>query len=116
VPTLLAVGALAGVVGMYGGAFAGASIEEKWAPCSCDDSGLEGLLWGALVGPALTIPLSVHLTNRGRGSFFATLGSSVAAGVAGVAIGATRGDGSLFVIAPIAELVTAVAVERVLSH
>jgi hypothetical protein len=115
VPKLLVIGGLSGFVGLYGGAFAGAVIENEWAPCSCDDPGLRGLLYGALVGPALTIPLSVHLTNHGRGSFAATFGSSLAAGAVGFAIGTTRGDASPFIIAPIAELVTAIIVERALS-
>jgi hypothetical protein len=122
VPGLLAVGALAGAIGLYGGAFAGALIEQTWAPCSCDDPGLQGIFLGAAIGPALTIPLSVHLTNHRRGSFAATMLSSASAGAAGFLISAKHperlfvGDASPFLVAPIAELVTAVIVERVTSR
>ena len=80
------VGLLTSAAGFVGGAYLGYVVERSdlgW-DCGCDDPGLEGLLYGAALGPVLLTPLSVYLANRRQGNLLVSL--VVSAGIAAVAI------------------------------
>src|SRR5262245_14520842 len=48
--TRAAIVALAAVGGFFAGGIAGSAIENTYAPCHCDDPGLQGALIGAPIG------------------------------------------------------------------
>ena len=56
--------ALAAVGGFFGGAFAGALLENTLAPCGCDDPGLQGVLIGAPVGAIAAGVLTFRLLPK----------------------------------------------------
>jgi len=63
VATKASIAALAAVGGFFGGAFAGAAIENLVAPCRCDDPGVQGFLIGAPIGAIAGGILGFHLTK-----------------------------------------------------
>jgi hypothetical protein len=111
-----AAGALGAAIGFFGGLMIGRSVENRFFPCDCDDPGLWGAFVGAVAGPALTTPLSVHLANRSRGSLARGYGWAAlisGAGVLGMFLGIQSEAGLLFLAAtPIVQVVVAVANER----
>lgn len=91
---LVVAGTLASVVGMVGGAYVGYHMERKGLlpGCRCDDPGLEGLIYGSLVGAAVAAPLSVHSASGGRGRLDASLGAAALIAAAS-ALAVSAGDG-----------------------
>jgi hypothetical protein len=59
--TRAAIVALAAVGGFFGGGIAGAAIENTYAPCHCDDPGLQGALIGAPIGAIVAGVLTFRL-------------------------------------------------------
>jgi hypothetical protein len=84
---LAAVGLLAGAGFFFGGAFLGGMIENRFAPCTCDDPGLRGALRGAVIVPQIGIPIAVHMASGGDASFGRTLAGSLVGGAAVAAVG-----------------------------
>ena len=111
---LLGIGLLAAAGSFIGGAYLGGTIENELAPCSCDDPGLRGALLGAFPVPPVAIPIAVHLTNGGNGSFLRMLGGSLLGGAAVALVGAATESLEVgFVGAPIGALLGSVlAAER----
>lgn len=114
---MIVAGSLFGVAAVVGGALIG----DKMDPCDCEVPGPgDGVVWGAGVLPAVTIPVVAHVMNDGRGSFVVTTGSSiVASGIAALATYHGDGYGALMaavLVPPIAALITSVAVEGALTH
>ena len=115
--SLTVAGLLASTAGFVGGAVAGYQLERSrygWS-CACDDPGLEGLIYGAAIGPALTTPLSVHLANGKRGSFAASFGAAAAISALSV-VGLRASDGSdtvlfFILVPPVAQGISAAIIE-----
>ena len=84
---LAAVGLLAAAGSFIGGIYLGGMIENRWAPCSCDDPGLRGALRGALILPQIGVPLAVHMASGGDSSFGRTLVGSLVGGMAVAGVG-----------------------------
>jgi hypothetical protein len=113
---MVVAGALGAVVGFFGGAMIGYSLERHYWPCDCDDPGLGGFIYGSAIGSAIAVPVAVHLANQRRGSFGRTLGvSSLVAAVGLLGLFATSdSEAGLFFLlgAPVAEVGISVAVEK----
>lgn len=113
--TMVAAGTLGAAVGFFGGAWLGYRLERSAFPCRCDDPGFMGLIVGASIGSALTVPLFVHAGNRGRGSLARDLGVSLLVGGVGLAGLLTTIDsetGLLFLFgAPVVEIIATVLTE-----
>jgi hypothetical protein len=116
VPALAAAGLLGAATGFFGGIMIGSSAENRFFPCGCDDPGLMGALLGAVIAPAFTTPLAVHLANRRRGSFATGLGWAAivsGVGIAGMLANVRDEAGALFlVLTPLAQVAVAVHNER----
>jgi hypothetical protein len=113
---LAVAGTLASVVGMAGGAFVGYTLEREGIipECRCDDPGLDGLIYGSLVGAAIAAPLSVHSANGGRGRIGASLGAAaLIAAVGALGVGAGDGDGTPVVVlaTPLAQGIAAALIQ-----
>jgi hypothetical protein len=117
--TLVLAGVAGATVGALGGALLGYQLDRdggNWG-CArgCEDPGLLGLAGGWFVGSALTTPLSVHLANGGRGSLpTAYLSSALiaGAGMAGLAVAGSPEGAFILLAAPVAQVVSAVLIER----
>ncbi|MGH7637611.1 MAG: hypothetical protein ACREOK_08155 [Gemmatimonadaceae bacterium] len=106
---MLAAGAGAGLVGIVGGAYVGASLEQ----CGPDEwfCGLAGGIIGGAVGSTIMIPVGVHLASRRHSSFAAKLG--VSAAVMGVtALLAYPTSGVSILVMPLGQLIATVSVEN----
>jgi hypothetical protein len=116
---LAAAGFFGAAVGFFGGLLAGSRVENEWFPCNCDDPGLAGALFGAILAPAVTTPVAVHLANRSRGSLASGFGWAAlvsGASVLGMVAGLQSEAGLMFLVAsPIAQIFVAVANERATS-
>lgn len=117
--TLVVVGAANAVIGSLGGAYLGYHLDRNYfnwgCEFGCEDPGLTGLLGGWFLGSALTTPLPVHFTNGGQGSLPTAYLSSVLIAGAGMAgfLAAGSPGGALFVLAaPVAQVISAVLIER----
>lgn len=111
---MILAGIGAAAAGLVGGALAGEQIERALYTCSCDDPGLFGAIIGAAAGPALLTPIAVHAASGGRGSLATSYARAAAIGAAGfVSLFALGGPGLvvLAVVAPIAQVYSAVRVE-----
>ena len=62
--TRASIVALAAVGGFFGGAYAGAFLENQLAPCGCDDPGLMGAVIGGPVGAVTAGVLTFHLLPK----------------------------------------------------
>lgn len=113
---LVLAGAAASAAGVIAGGFLGYRLDYDalhWG-CErgCEDPGLRGMLAGAMVGSAILTPLTVHLVNGRRGSLPVAFLSAAALGSLGVlAAGADATEG-VFLVLPIAQVVSAVLIER----
>lgn len=105
---MLAAGAGAGLVGIVGGAYIGASLEQ----CGPDEwfCGLAGGIIGGVAGSTIMIPLGVHLASRRHSSFAAKLGASALVfGASALLAYPTQGVSIL--VMPLGQLIATVAVE-----
>ncbi|HEU4829469.1 MAG TPA: hypothetical protein VFT04_09755 [Gemmatimonadales bacterium] len=110
--TLAFGGALGGIGGLLAGAFIGAQVERAGG-CEYDDwCGFGGGLLGATIGSTVMIPAGVHLANDQRGDFGEGLVASAAALGGGIAISALVHDARPLLLIPIAQIISAVAVEK----
>lgn len=111
---MIVAGVTAGVVGIAMGAKLGYDIERAHFNCNCDDPGLAGMVAGAFIGPALAIPIAVHLANGSKGKLLPALLPSVAMGAAGFVFAyGTGGSGIILVpVLPIIEIITSIKAER----
>ncbi len=113
--TLALGGVAGGAVGFFGGGLIGYTAETGLTGCAGDEwCGFGGILLGAAVGEVVMLPMGVHLANRSRGSYAPSLGTSVAVGLAGLAVASQAGEAAGVVVAavPVAQLLAAIAVER----
>ena len=112
-PVLLALGGvLGGAAGLLGGALVGARLTEH----DCEDCGFVGLIYGGVIGASSGIPLGVHATNGGRGRLLPSLLSSLAIGGVGFGLAAMADRSEIIVALPVAQLITAIAIERSTSR
>ncbi len=112
-------GVAGSVLGSIGGAHLGYRLDREhfnWG-CEhgCEDPGIWGLMGGWFLGSALTTPMSVHLANGGRGELSTAYISSAliaGAGLAGL-LATGSPSGALFLVgAPLAQVISAVLIER----
>jgi hypothetical protein len=122
VPTARLVGA--GIVttaaSIPAGAFLGAwfgprSCASEWA---CEFPVFEGAALGAVLLPAVMVPVVVHLTNRRSGSFLATLGASAVTATAATLIFNALGSdsGNSVSVAAVTAAVASVITEIATTH
>ena len=114
---LTVVGAAASLGGFYGGGMAGYEADRQHFHWEYGDSpGFVGFMGGSLIGGALATPLLVNAANGGRGSLRTAYGASAliaGAGVAALAIDHRAPPGTIiFLAAPLAQVVSAVVIER----
>jgi hypothetical protein len=115
---LTLVGIAAVAVGTVAGVYLGYQLDRNhfnWG-CTrgCEDPGLRGAIGGWFVGPAVTAPLSVHLANGRRGSLPAAYLSSAliaGAGMAGLLAAPSQTGTFFLLVAPVAQVVSAVLIE-----
>jgi len=108
---LLAAGGIAG--GVFGYFVGHSAVPDR--PSGPDDEfvsadDLRG--FAAWAGVSLGIPIGVHIANRGRGSWGASLLSSVAIGALGGVLLMTMDSGFFLYATPAAQLWSSVAIER----
>jgi hypothetical protein len=104
-------GVLGAAVGFLVGGTVGGRLENRFAPCHCDDPGLAGFIYGAAGGMTLTIPLGVHLFGGSRGRLRDALAGSLLGGALTISIAAMSGDAEVLLLVPVADLVGALAGE-----
>jgi hypothetical protein len=106
---LLAAGGVAGgVVGVFGGAWIGASMAEH----GCEDCGIAEAIYGGIAGGSALLPLGVHLANGRRGRYGPSLLASLAIGAAGFALASATDEWRIMLGVPIAQIVSSIAIER----
>lgn len=105
------VGALSGnALGLVVGGFIGARVELAGGTTS-EDPGLDGFVFGALVGTALLTPLLTHAFAGRRGNLMLDV-LAVAAATGGLTALAARSDRGLVVLTiPLGQIVAAVVTE-----
>jgi hypothetical protein len=103
----------AATAGTFGGAVIGSRITTKYP---CEDCGLEGLIYGAVIGESAMLPLGVHLANGHRGNYGASLLASLGIGAAGLAAAVATQEGAIMLSVPVLQLVSSIAIERATSH
>ena len=98
--------------GLVGG-LAGAGL--GWASAALLTEAEEGLLFGALGGASMGVPIGVHIANGGRGRLGASTAASLAIGlVGGLVFLATYSDAAavgVSVAVPIAQMVVTSIIE-----
>ncbi|HEX8274337.1 MAG TPA: hypothetical protein VF615_16995 [Longimicrobiaceae bacterium] len=113
--TLAFGGILGGAAGFAGGALLGYTLDTALADCKGEEwCGFRGVLLGGALGEALMLPLGVHLANRSRGRYAPGAAMSILVGLGGLTLAAAAGEGLPLVVPaiPVAQLLTAVRVER----
>ena len=112
-PILLGLGGIAGgAVGVMAGGWVGGKAREG----VCEDCALSGLLYGAVVGGSAALPVGVHLANGRRGRLGPSLLASLALGGAGLGAAALTNEYGMLLAVPVAQLVSAIAIERATSR
>jgi len=117
---LVLAGAGGAAIGTLGGAFLGYHLDRSgpnWGCAQgCEDPGLYGLVGGWFIGSALLTPIAVHLANERRGSLSSSyLASAAIAGAGMLSLAAVGGSpvGAVILLgAPVAQVVSAVTIER----
>ncbi len=107
---------IGGALGYLGGGLLGYEIESSSCNDNYEDSfcGIAGFLIGASAGGALLMPLGTHIANGGRGNSGVTLLATL--GATGLAWGIAAANESaedLFVMVPLFQVATSIAVERI---
>jgi hypothetical protein len=117
-PRLLAGGIIGGAAGLLVGGAIGVMIggntcEDPGNPDSCRAP--EGFAIGVSLGMSTGIPLGVHIANRRKGPLLTSLAVSVAMPLAVGAIAEIADEDRVYVallIAPFAQLITSVVIEK----
>ncbi len=100
------------VIGIIGGAYLGYKIDlANPCPLGCEDPGLAGLLAGAALGPALLVPIGTHLASGRFDALPRSLPATTAIGVLSY-LGAWETNGMSVLLAPVLEIVAAIAIEK----
>jgi hypothetical protein len=97
------------LIGVAGGAVAGAAIESRGG-CS-DQCGLGGAISGAAIGPTLAVPVGLHLAGGNR-HVVESLAISAVVGVAGLAVLEDENQTAAILIVPSARLLIALLAKR----
>ncbi len=116
IPAMALAGVIGGTVGVFGGGLIGSAVGGGNAICGDDACGLEEAVYGAILGESVTLPLGVHLANRGRGNYGLSLLASVGIGALGILAVDASNDGIPLLVVPVAQLVTSIAIERATSR
>jgi hypothetical protein len=112
-PFILGLGGIAGAaVGVMAGGWVGGKAREG----VCEDCALGGLLYGAVAGESAALPVGVHLANGRRGRLGPSLLASLALGGAGLGAAALTNEYGILLAVPVAQLVSAIAIERATSR
>jgi len=112
-PFILGLGGIAGgAVGVMAGGWVGGKAREG----VCEDCALSGLLYGAVAGGSAALPVGVHLANGRRGRLGPSLLASLALGGAGLGAAALTNEYGILVAVPVAQLVSAIVIERATSR
>lgn len=113
--TLGLAGVAGAAVGTLGGAFLGYQLQRNAGGEYGGGDGSNGLLIGWIVGSALTTPVSVHRANGEQGSLSSAYRSAAliaGAGVAGLLVLGAPEIAFVLVGAPVAQVISAVLIER----
>ncbi len=114
IPGMAAGGLVAGALGFVAFGLAGAVFNESKTQASDPLVAWSGFVVGAAVGTTVMLPLGVHLVNRRQGNYGLELLAAI--GIAAVGIGATAAAEEMAIVflpaIPVAQLVTAIAIER----
>jgi hypothetical protein len=108
---MVVAGVTAGAVGLFAGAYAGGALGGGNRICGDDPCGLEGALWGAVLGESVVLPLGVHLAGGRRGNYGTELVTSVVIATGGVLLAYASGSGIPLLAVPIAQLASGIAIE-----
>jgi hypothetical protein len=95
---------------------AGGWVGGKAREGACEDCALGGLLYGAVAGGSAALPVGVHLANGRRGRLGPSLLASLALGGAGLGAAALTNEYGILLAVPVAQLVSAIAIERATSR
>ena len=101
-----------GLLGAVGGFWAGGYLGSQFRSSPCEDCGLEGARYGAARGVGLGASTGVHLANHRRGSFGKSALVTLAIGVAGTVAAVEADRWEILLAIPIAQVASAVAIER----
>lgn len=108
---------LGGVVGGAAGLFVGGLVAAKLTDDRpCEDCGLEGLVYGGVIGELAAVPLGVHLANRRQGSYGAGLLGSLAVTGAGMTLAGALDRTEVLLAVPVMQIAAAIAIERATSR
>ena len=114
-PPLVLGGILGGAAGLLGGGLAGYYLGGGGRICGDDSCGLYAGLLGAAAGEMALLPLGVHLASHSHGNYGYSLLASVAIGVVGTSAAAKNDSGLVLHAVPIAQIVSAILIERATS-
>jgi hypothetical protein len=107
------VGGLAGgTIGFFAGGYAGFALDGGNRVCGDDPCGVEGALWGVVLGESVVLPLGVHIANGRRGNYGTELLTSVGIAVGGVMLAAASDSGIPLLLVPIAQIASGIAIEK----
>lgn len=115
VPAMLLGGVAGGAVGLIAGAYGGVAVERAGVRAGLWRMSNEyvpaGLVWGALLGESLLLPLGVHAGGGGRGSYWRSAATSIGVMGAGLLLAIPTSGVSLLFVPPV-QLGTSIHIEQ----
>lgn len=104
-------GLLGAGVGVLGGGFVGARLEQAAVGRCYDYCGLAGFVVGATLGTTIAVPVTVHAANGRRGDLSRALGWSGFVAAAGWGLGLMLDDATPVLLIPAAQVIVSVGIE-----
>jgi hypothetical protein len=104
-------GLLGAGVGVIGGGFVGARVEQATVGRCYDYCGLAGFVLGATVGSTIAVPVTVHAANGRRGDLSRAIGWSGFIAAAGWGLGLALHDATPVLLIPAAQIIVSVGIE-----
>lgn len=109
------VGLLVGAIGFLAGGYIGAtSCDRNIKEAGC----VEPMIYGAIIGTSILMPVGVQLTYRRRGSFPLFLLTLLAVGgiaAVGLAVGFVTGLGAVIIAIPVVQLTSCVVIQYLVA-
>lgn len=104
-------GLLGAGVGVLGGGFVGARVEQAAVRRCYDYCGLAGFVVGATLGTTIAVPVTVHAANGRRGDLSQALGWSGFVAAAGWGLALALDDATPVLLIPAAQVIVSVGIE-----